>query len=217
MDVAPVPADDEARVVEVHDLLTRSFPAGQVEDRASFLDTVSPTAEPGAVPVVIAASNAGRVFGAAVGAYMPRVNAAMALYAAVQQEARGRGLYGAMRIRLVELLDAEAREAGHDGLDYVMSEVERGGRLYLGYVEARGAYPAPCEYWQPEAQGLSARPLELMLQPARKAGPETRDELAGLVSEIYTSIYRLADPGEDPSYRRVIQSIDMAPAGDSSR
>jgi hypothetical protein len=74
------------------------------------------------------------------------------------------------------------------------------------------AYTAPCDYWQPETQGLSARPLKLVLQPILADGPPTARETAVLVREIYRSVYRLEDPEEEPSYRRVILSLE---AGES--
>ena len=207
VDVALVDPGETPRVLEVHSLLLSSFPPGLVEDRASFLRSVLRTAEPGVVPTVVEASKAGAVVGAVVGAYMPRVNSAMVLYAAVVRWARGRGLYGAMRARLVEALAAEARGAGAPGVDYIMSEVEQDGPLHRRYASEWRAYTAPCDYWQPETQGLSARPLKLVLQPVLAGSPPTVREIAVLVREIYRAVYRLSNPEEDLSYRRVIQSL----------
>ena len=156
---------------------------------------------------MVEASEAGAVVGAVVGAYMPRVNSAMVLYAAVVRWARGRGLYGAMRTRLVEALAAEARGAGAPGVDYIMSEVEQDGPLHRRYASEWRAYTAPCDYWQPETQGLSARPMKLVLQPMLARNPPTAREIAVLVREIYRAVYRLSNPEEDLSYRRVIQSL----------
>ena len=207
VEVALVDPGDTPRVLEVHALLVSSFPPGMVEDRASFLRSVSRTAEPGAIPTVVTASNRGAVVGAVVGAYMPRVGSAMVFYAAVAGWARGRGIYGAMRARLVEALSADARRAGAPGVDYVVSEVEPDGPLHRRYVSEWRAYTAPCDYWQPEAQGLAARPMSLVLQPMLAGGPPTEREIAALVGEIYRVVYRMPDPGEDPGYRRVILSL----------
>jgi hypothetical protein len=212
VDVALVDPDDTGRVLEVHSLLLSSFPTGQVEDRSSFLRSVSRTADPGAVPTVVAAFDGGAVDGAVVGAYLPRVNAGMVLYSAVERRARNRGLYGAMRARLVEAIAADARDAGKPGVDYIVSEVEEDSPLHRQYVSEWRAYTAPCDYWQPETQGLSARPLKLVLQPILADGPPTARETAVLVREIYRSVYRLEDPEEEPSYRRVILSLE---AGES--
>ncbi len=204
---------DEGRVLEVHDLLLSSFPPGMVEDRESFLRSVSRTAEPGAVPTVVAALGGGAVVGAVVGAYLPRVNVGMVLYSAVERGARGGGLYRTMRARLAETLAADASDAGRPGVDYIVSEVEQESPLYELYVSEWRSYTAPCDYWQPETQGLSARPLKLVLQPVLAGRPPAVDDMAVLVREIYRTVYRLPAPEEDPSYRRVILSLRTGERG----
>lgn len=208
MDVAAVDSGDTARVLELHSLLLSSFPAGMVEDRESFLQSVSRTANPGAIPTVVAALQHGTVIGAVVGAYLPRVNVGMVLYSAVERRARGKGLYSAMRARFAEALAADARDAGKPNVGYIVSELERDSPLYRLYVSEWRAYAAPCDYWQPEAQGLTARPLKLVLQPVIAEGPPPVHEIAILVKEIYRAVYRLDDPERDHSYRRVILSLE---------
>ena len=205
--VVVVDPADVGRVLEVHDLLLSSFPPGMVEDRESFLRSVSRTAEPGAVPTVVGALHGGEVVGAVVGAYLPRVNVGMVLYSAVERRARGGGLYGAMRARLAEALAADATDAGRPGVDHIVSEVEQDSPLYEMYVSEWRSYTAPCDYWQPETQGLSARPLKLVLQPVMAEGPPAVSDMAVLVREIYRTVYRLPEPEEDPNYRRVILSL----------
>ncbi len=205
--VSVVDPCDTARVLEVHSLLVSSLPAGLVEDRESFLRSVSRSAEPEALPTVAAALQRGAVIGAVVGAYLPRVNVGMVLYSAVEPRARNRGLYGAMRARLLEAIAADARGLGKPGVDRIASEVEDGSPLHRLYVSEWRAFTAPCDYWQPETQGLSARPLKLVLQPVLAEGPPSNRDIAVLVKEIYRTVYRLPDPGGDPTYRRVILSL----------
>ena len=207
VDLALVDPDETGRVLEVHSLLLSSFPPGRVEDRSSFLHSVSRTADPGTLPTVVAALYGEALVGAVVGAYLPRVNTGMVLYSAVERRARNRGLYDSMRARLVEALAAEAHCTGEPGVNYIVSEVEEGSTVHRRYVSEWRAYAAPCDYWQPETQGLSARPLKLVLQPILADGPPTGLETAVLVREIYRSVYRLQDPEEDLSYRRVILSL----------
>ena len=206
--VAAVAPGDTARVLEVHSLLLSSLPAGMVEDGKSFLQSVSRDAEPGALPTVAAALHCGKVVGAAVGAYLPRVNVGMVLYSAVERRFRNRGLYGRMRAALAEALRADALDVCRSGVDYIVSEVQQGSALHRLYVSEWRAYTAPCDYWQPETQGLAARPLKLVLQPVIAAGPPGVREIAALVKEIYRAVYRLGDPEKDPSYRRVILSLE---------
>lgn len=205
--VHPVAPGDTPRVLEVHSLLVSSVRRGMVEDRGSFLQSVSRTAEPGALPTIVCALHCGGVAGAAVGAYLPRVNAGMVLYSAVAPQLRGKGLYGKMRARLAKALAADARDSGKPGVGYIVSEVEEDGPLHRRYVSEWRAYTAPCDYWQPETQGLSAQPLKLVLQPVIAEGPPAFHEIHVLVREIYRTIYRLEEPEEDPSYRRVILSL----------
>jgi hypothetical protein len=178
-----------------------------VEDRASFLRSVSRSAEPGAIPTVVGALHGGAVVGAVVGAYLPRVNMGMVLYSAVERRARGGGLYRAMRAGLAEALAADASDTGRAGVDYIVSEVEQDGPLYELYVSEWRSYTAPCDYWQPETQGLSARPLKLVLQPVLAEGPPAICDIDTLVREMYRTVYRLPAPEEDPNYRRVILSL----------
>ncbi len=208
MDVAVVDSGDTARVLEVHSLLLSSFPAGMVEDRESFLQSVSRTADPGAIPTVVAGLHCGEAVGAAVGTYLPRVNVGMVLYSAVERRFRGRGLYSEMRARLVETLCGDALDLGRPGVDYIVSELQQDSPLYSLYVSEWRAYTAPCDYWQPETQGLTARPLKLVLQPFIAEGPPSVREIAVLVKEMYRAVYRLGDPGEDPSFQRVILSLE---------
>lgn len=193
-------------------MLVSSLPAGLVEDRESFLQSVSRSGDPGAIPTLVVALQRGAVVGAAVGAYLSRVNVGMVLYSAVEPRARNRGLYGAMRARLLEAIAADAQDLGKPGIDRIASEVEDDSPLHRLYVSEWRAFTAPCDYWQPETQGLSARPLKLVLQPVLAEGPPSSRDIAVLVKEIYRTVYRLADPEEDPSYRRVILSLR---AGDS--
>ena len=205
--VSVVDPCDTARVLEVHSLLVSSLPAGLVEDRESFLQSVSRAAESGALPTVAVALQCGAVIGAVVGAYLSRVNVGMVLYSAVEPRARNRGLYGAMRARLLEAIAADARDLGKPGIDRIVSEVEDDSPLHRLYASEWRAFTAPCDYWQPETQGLSARALKLVLQPVlAERHPSSRD-IAVLVREIYRTVYRLSDPEEDPSYRRVILSL----------
>ena len=206
-EVSLVDPGDTDRVLEVHSLLVSSFTPGLVEEWESFLQSVSRAAHPGAAPTVVVALHGAAVVGAVVGAYLSGVNAGMVLYSAVERRARNRGLYGAMRARLVEALAADARNAGRPGVDYVVSEVEEDSLLHRRYVSEWRAYTAPCDYWQPEAQGLSARPLKLVLQPVLAERPPTPREIVLIVREIYRSVYRLPRPEEDQSYRRVILSL----------
>ena len=208
LQVVVVEPGDTRRVLEVHSLLVSSFPPGMVEDRESFLRSVSREAEPGAIPTVAAGMKRGAVVGAVVGAYLPRVNVGMVLYSAVAPRARGGGLYGALRSRLAEALAADARDAGKPGVDYIVSELERDGPLHRLYVSEWRAYTAPCDYWQPETQGLTARSLKLVLQPVIAGGPPAVRDITVVVKEIYRAVYRLEDPEQDPSYRRVILSLE---------
>jgi len=205
--VSVVDPCDIARVLEVHSLLVSSLPAGLVENRESFLQSVSRAAESGALPTVSAVLQCGAIVGAVVGAYLPRVNVGMVLYSAVEPRARNRGLYGAMRASLLGAIAADARVLGKPGIDRIVSEVEDDSPLHRLYVSEWRAFTAPCDYWQPETQGLSARPLKLVLQPVLAEGPPSSRDIVVLVREIYRAVYRLSDPEEDPSYRRVILSL----------
>lgn len=207
---------DGPRILEVYSLLEQELGVEGLEDIESFLGTVSASTDPGVVPSVMAAEHADRLVGAVVGAYLKDLNIGMVLYSAVRKSVRGRGIYSTLRASLVEDLNALAlqhhrlrdrRDERRPSIDYLVSELDGDSWLREEYLGRWGAFVADCDYMQPRAQGLEARPMDLVLQPIGVHSQPSRAELVAIVREIYERVYRLADPDRNAEFRGVVQSL----------
>ena len=216
VDVQEITYGDGRRVLEAYALLHDVLGAGAVEDKDSFLRSVSPETDAAVVPRLVCAIQGSQVLGVALGAYLRNLNMGMILYGAVAAGVRRRGTYTKLRSRLVSAFNRDARAGRPNGPEsettdsevvYVISEVDQDSQLFRQYVVERGAFVAPCDYEQPATQGLLPRRLKLVLQPIARRVPPSRDELESIVREIYERIYRLPDVGRDTQFRRIVESI----------
>ena len=214
--VQEVAYGDGRRVLEAYALLRDVLGPGVVEDKDSFLRSVSPATDEAVVPSLVCAIHEGRVCGVALGGYLRNLNVGMILYGAVAEGVRRRGIYTMLRSRLVSALNREAPGRRPSGprsgttvseVDYVISEVDQDSRLFRQYVAEWGAFVAPCYYEQPATQGLRPRRLKLVVQPIARMAPPSSDELVSIVREIYERIYRLPNPSQNAQFRRIVESI----------
>lgn len=193
--------DDLPRVVEAYGLLQEALGTDAVEDVSSFRRTVSASTDAFVVPRVVCALYEGEMVGVTVGAALKNVGMGFIAYSAVGDGWRQKGVYGAMRQRLIAELCAVGEIGG------VLSELEGDGWLYQMYLSKFGAVALPCDYEQPQVQGLHARALNLVAQPITDRLSLDGDDVGAIVSEIYRGIYRIADVEGDASYQRVVASV----------
>ncbi len=192
------------RIAEAHALLRDVIPPGSVEDFESFGATVSRMTDADVVPGLVCAAFRGRMVGVCIGAYLRNLDMSYAAYSAVRPAWRRRGIYSKMRARLLGLLGNESPTG--EAL-YLISELDEGSRLYRRYLSEWKAFVLPCDYEQPEAQGLCRRPAKLVIQPlARRRRPDESESLA-IVRELYERIYRIDDAAQNESYRRIAASL----------
>lgn len=187
-----------------HELFVETIGPDGVEDLNSFRHTVSSFTNPAVVPKLIEAYDSGRLIGAMLGVYLRRVNGGMVLYAGVREAYRRRGLYREMRNSLLSELAAESPT----GLEFVLSEVEEGSWLHRKYVGEWGAFVAPLDYVQPAAQGLSRRPLSLVVAPRAADRTEIVECLSTILREVFTGVYRISEPEYNPDFRHIMDSLD---------
>ena len=210
---------DRPRVLEAHRLLRDVRGAGAVEDIGFFLETVSPETDRHVVPKLVCAVSRDRTIGVTVGAYLPELNIGFIAYSAVDPTWRRRGVYTAIRGRLVALFNLEAaerisRDSENGGrVSYVVSELDESSAIFRRYLTKWGAFVSPCAYEQPQAQGLRARRLKLVLQPVARQLPPDGEETVAIVREVYRRIYRISDVDANPSFRRVVASLPRASIG----
>ena len=193
-------------LVSVHALFVETISADGVEDLDSFRLTVSPSTKAPLVPKLIGSYDRGRLIGAMLGVYLRRVNGGMVLYAGVRGPFRRQGLYTEMRTRLLSELSAESPTS----LGFVLSEVEDGSWLQRRYLDEWGAFGAPLEYVQPAVQGLTRRPLSLVVVPQADTRSEIIHALPAIVGEVFTGVYRISEPDDDPDFRHIMDSIGMS-------
>jgi hypothetical protein len=187
--------------VEAHSLLQEYLDPANVEDLATFIETIGPSRDDGAMTRMLCAFDNSGVQAVVVGARLERLNAAMLLYSAVRKDIRRKGVYSALRSKVLDALRAE------DGrpLDYIVSELEPEGILWRYYRDHWDAWIVPCDYRVPDTQGLTPKPLDLVVVPVERR-PES-NEIAEIVREVYEAVYRLVPADSSDEYLSVVQSI----------
>ena len=184
---------------QAHTLLQETLGPTNVENLQSFMETLA-SSELGHIRTrMLCASDNRGILGLVVGARLNRLNAAMLLYSAVRKDARHRGLYTALRAKVLYGLKHE------DGrpLDFIVSELERGGVLWHYYRRKWDAWVLPYDYNVPCTQGLTSRPLDLVVVPiAKRPGVEIIEEI---VREIYEVVYRIVPENANEEYHHVVQ------------
>ena len=205
-DVQDLEAKDHDFLLEGYTLLQESMGPGEVEDWKEFVQSVSPSRDGTVVPKVAWASDRGEMVGFTVGMYLPELRSGLIAYSAVRPDWRRRGVYKAMRGRLVSAIRRESQEDS-GGLDYIISELEGSSPLLPWYVDALGAFVAACSYEQPAVQGLRPRRLALILQPVDRSAPPGDAELTYIVEKLFERVYRMPAVATHPAFRRVAASI----------
>ncbi len=192
-----------AAVSTVHDLFVETLGEDAVEDIDSFRRTVSPDADARVTPRMVATYEYGELAGAMLGVYLRKVNGSMILYAGVREPFRRRGLYWEMRTALLSELSMESAT----GPEFLLSEQEEGSWLIAKYLDEWGGFVAPLDYVQPAVQGLARRRLDLVVVPQAASREKIVEALPTIVREVYTSVYRIAEPEDNGDFRRVMGSI----------
>ena len=191
-------------VRRAHELFVETIGPDGVEDLDSFRLTVSRLATPAVVPKLIEVYDGYHLIGAMLGVYLRRVNGGMVLYAGVREPYRHQGLYTEMRNSLLTELAAESPM----GLGFVLSEVEAGSWLHRKYVDEWGGFVAPLDYVQPAVQGLLRRPLSLVIVPQALGRADIIKDLPAILREVFTGVYRIAEPEGDPDFRHIMDSLE---------
>ncbi len=190
----------------VHDLFVETLGVEAVEGHDSFRQTVSPDTDARVAPKLVATYEYGKLAGAMLGVYLRKVNGSMILYAGVREPFRRRGLYTEMRTALLSELSMESPT----GPDFLLSEQEEDSWLIAKYLVDWGAFVAPLDYVQPAVQGLARRRLDLVVVPQAASREKIVEALPNIVRELYTSVYRIAEPEDNGDFRRVMGSIGMS-------
>ena len=198
-----VPDGGSESVRRIHALFQETLGNDAVEDLVSFRLTVSPSTNPALAPKLVEAYEGGpahRSDARRVPSQSERRHGPLR---------RGQGavptagtVYGNEEVPPVELA-AESPT----GLAFVLSEVEDGSWLLRKYLDEWGAFIAPLDYVQPAVQGLSRRRLDLVVVPQAAGKAETIEVLPTIVRELFTSVYRVAAPEDNPDFRHVVDSI----------
>ena len=198
-----VPDGGSESVRRIHALFQETLGNDAVEDLDSFRLTVSPSTNPSLAPKLVEAYEGGRLIGAMLGVYLHRVNGGIVLYAGVREPYRRQGLYTEMRKCLLSSLPRSRRPDWRS-----CSAKSRTAVGSFGSISTSGGrFIAPLDYVQPAVQGLSRRRLDLVVVPQVASKAEIIEILPIIVRELFTSVYRITEPEDDPDFRHVVDSI----------
>ena len=193
-------------VRRIHALFQETLGNDAVEDLVSFRLTVSPSTNPALAPKLVEAYEGNRLIGAVLGVYLRRVNGGIVLYAGVREPFRRQGLYTEMRKCLLFELDTQRPQPVwgscssevEDRLVGCTSEVPR----RVGSVSSRRwtTFSPPSRVCR---DGGWTSWSCLRLQARRRLSKSC----PAIVRELFTSVYRITEPEDDPDFRHVVDSI----------
>ena len=206
---------DSSFILDVYNFLVTELGIKGVECFNDFKLTISKETDDLIVPHIYVSispdDSPAKLTGVVVGAYIKTTNIGILLYSAVHNSARRRGIYSNLKSCMLEQLNSDSREnqytqGGYKFIDYLVSEVEHDSWLFKKYTDDWGSFVADFEYFQPAVQGLSTRPLKLVLQPVNKFVPPSKLSLETIVIEIYRHVYRLTHLELTAHMNNVVQS-----------
>lgn len=199
---------DEIQVERSYKLIVDAIGNEGVEDFASFLGTISPETDSAIVPIALCAVESDDLIGVTIGAYLKNLKAGFVAYSGVRHDWRRRGVYTYLHESLVQHLASASMQGGYpNGIGYVASELDNDNWLIETYRNKWSAEVLSCSYEQPETQGLTRKPLSLVVQPVAKRALLSGKEAIALVGEIYRGVYRVNDVASNESYLRVLASV----------
>jgi hypothetical protein len=202
----------ESVLREAHALFVRRIGADMVEDEASFLLSAG-VDTPDWIPALSIARIDGEMAGALLGGLLPGVSMLSLPYTAVDERFEGRGVYTTMKPALIDELRAMARARGLPVPIANVSEETPDSDHFRHKVVRGNAVVLPLAYAQPAVQGLEECPLALTYEPLTPAMPTlTPDGCKAIVRAVFRGLYRIPNPDDHPTFRRIIASI-AAPSG----
>lgn len=151
-----------------------------------------------------------RPVGTIAGVYLAGVNAGFVTYLTVLEAHRGRRVARRLRRRLVETFRTDARQAGHEELNWVLGEVRADNTWLRGLVRHRGAIPFDLEYFHPGmVPGAPHDPYILYRQPVGDPRPELPAPLVRrILFVIYRRAYRVRYPLEREAFRNMLGQLE---------
>ncbi len=153
---------------------------------------------------------ASRPIGTIAGVYLAGVNAGFVTYLTVLEAHRGRRIARQLRRRLVETFRTNARQAGHEELNWVLGEVRADNSWLRGLVRHRGAIPFDLGYFHPGMiPGVPHDRYVLYRQPVGDARVELPASLVRrILFVIYRRAYRVRYPLEREAFRAMLAQLE---------
>ena len=194
-------------------LYSRVFPPSEQIDREYFQNVFEEKRLGLLAPFnchFLVAHQRGRVVGFISGSYLAIVNLGFVGYLAVAPDNSGRQVGSRLRRRLVDVMQRDARAAGHDDLMGMMGEVEE-GNPWLERMRRHGALAFDLDYFQPSADGTDVVPLVLYLQPVggrRHLRSLKVSAMRRVLYAIYRRLYRIRFPLKLPEFQRMFRQLE---------
>jgi len=194
-------------------LYNRIFPAKEKIDHRYFVELLQEKRLGLLFPFnvhFLVARSGGRVVGLATGSYLAVVNMGFVGYLAAAPKTKGSRIGVRLRSRLVEEMRRDARAAARPDLDAVMGEVEGDNPWLRHLVSRRGALALDIDYRQPSLRaGEPTVPLVLYLEPiAAPIRSLSTRRVRAILYAIQRRVYRLRFPLREPTFRRVLRSLE---------
>jgi len=200
---ANAPTDVDA----AYRLFLRRIGRRLVEDKASFRLSATLATADWAPRLGLAEVNE-ELAAAQLGGLLPAVGLLSLPYTAVAEPFEGQGVYRRLKEAMLEQLCADARARGLPDPAGNVSEEVIGSAQYRRKVERGIAVVLPVNYVAPAVQGLAETPLALTFEPlADVAPPASPEAVRAIVAAVYRGLYRIAEPEQDPAFRRTVASL----------
>ena len=194
-------------------LYSRVFPPSEKIDREYFQNVFEEKRLGLLAPFnfhFLVAHQRGRIVGFISGSYLAIVNLGFVGYLAVAPNDSGRQVGSRLRRRLVDVMQRDARAAGHDDLMGMMGEVED-GNPWLERMRRHGALALDLDYLQPSTDGMGVVPLVLYLQPVggrRRLRSLRVTAMRRILYAIYRRLYRIRFPLKLPEFQRMFRQLE---------
>jgi len=160
--------------------------------------------------VITALDEEGRSMGTIVGVYLMNVNAGFVLYLAVRPEYRGREIARTLRRQLARSFSEDALRNDHEGLAWVVGEVQAESAWLRRLVRERGAIPFDLTYYHPGmTPGAAEKEYILYRDPVSDTRPTLPAQLVRqIIYDIYRRGYRLSYPLLHSGFAAMIEELD---------
>lgn len=203
---------DDPALLRAYRVLKHSLPASELVRLADFVAGVARRTAGFWADLlwhVIVQEQGKFLTGVVTGAYLTAINVGFVGYLAVDRTLRGIGIGQALRDRLLDVFQRDARRRHHEAVAAIVGEVEADNPWLAKLVREKGALALDIPYYQPSIRpGEAAVPLVLYYQPlGEKRESLPAAEVGALLYQIWRHAYQVVRPWQDPLFTAMLEAI----------